>query len=57
MTTETLKMELEDFMKMLRSDAEMASDSSHEAERIIRNYLSEMEEIYNRALEGNNSLL
>lgn len=49
MTIETLKMELEDFMEMLRSDAEMASDSNSPMETIIRNYLSDIEEVYNRA--------
>nr|DAI20409.1 MAG TPA: hypothetical protein [Caudoviricetes sp.] len=49
MTNETLKMELGDFVEMLRSDAEMASDSSPEIEKVIRNYLSDIEEIYQKA--------
>ena len=48
MSNETLRMELEDFIEMLRSDVEMLSDSSHPTEKIVRNYLTDIEEIYNR---------
>lgn len=50
---ETLKMELEEFIEMLRSDHEMAMDSAHPATKVIGNYLSDIEEIYKNAFGEN----
>lgn len=49
MTIGTLKMELEDFMEMLRSDAELIDKTDSATAKIVRNYLFDIEEVYNRA--------
>ena len=46
---ETLKMELKEYIEMLRSDADIAKVSNTRIETIIRCYLSDIELIYKHA--------